>query len=876
MKQLYLRLAYVIFSILIFFFVAPFATAFFANYVVNISSIGGLYLDSLQSTTTPFSISLDPKYIPYFNYAIGGAKYRISRSNYYDNDLCPYISLSPKNEESTEIGFEQNASDFYNTDATGEINGASDTSDNWNITITSPCFEGQCPADYNPEINGDPLPQSLKGQTFTCNISVYSVDPPVLVKKLFDQNVAYAVVQNKITVSATLTGQYTPPVTGYSNVLFLPGLEASRLYTTKTILGVPIEDQLWEPNWNSDGVDLYLNSSGQSINPNIYTRDIILESNVPFWMGFLGQNIYKSFAKTMDSLVETTSSKKMAEWRAFAYDWRQSPDDIASEISLLDTLQSLVNSSNTGKVTIVAHSNGGIVAKLLLKKLEDDKIAGRNSLIDHIDTVMLVAVPQFGTPTAIPALLHGYDQDLGLGLLLNTPTARELGRNMPGGYTLLPSREYYNHVSTPVTYFVPNTLDPYMTNDIKWYGQSISDYDSENSFLAGSDGRTNPGTLDTLKPIKLGTNFLTQADATHNRIDKMTLPSNIRLIQIAGWGLDTIAGFQYNASTTCSYATDNGCTGKFILDEKPIFTSDGDKTVVTPSALGMEGERWWVNMFKYNNDKFPLDPKNEHKNILEVQPLLDFVSSIIQSTKISSTYLSTTSPIDIKNRLRLSVHSPVTLDAYDASGNHTGKVCPPTTDICYTEENIPNSGYYEFGEGKYLNIPQDGVQKIIIQGTDVGTFTFDAETVSPNGQSSTSSFIDIPVTTQTQAEITESQNGVPQMTLDVTGDGKTDFTLTPNSTFDPITYLQIMQTTIDSLDLTQTKKNAFDKRVDNIIKSIQKGKVDKAKLKADRFKTVLENKLSKPDPKKPKPKRLSKTDAQLLLDLLNGLLDNLS
>ena len=57
---------------------------------------------------------------------------------------------------------------------------------------------------------------------------------------------------------------------------------------------------------------------------------------------------------------------------------------------------------------------------------------------------------------------------------------------------------------------------------------------------------------------------------------------------------------------------------------------------------------------------------------------------------------------------------------------------------------------------------------------------------------------------------------------------------------------------------------------------IGEGKVDKAKLKADRFKTVLENKLSKPDPKKPKPKKLSKTDAQLILDMLNQLLDNLS
>ena len=50
----------------------------------------------------------------------------------------------------------------------------------------------------------------------------------------------------------------------------------------------------------------------------------------------------------------------------------------------------------------------------------------------------------------------------------------------------------------------------------------------------------------------------------------------------------------------------------------------------------------------------------------------------------------------------------------------------------------------------------------------------------------------------------------------------------------------------------------------------------KAKLKADKFKSVLEKKLAKPDPKHPQPKKLSKTDAQLLLDMLNKLLDNLN
>jgi hypothetical protein len=357
----------------------------------------------------------------------------------------------------------------------------------------------------------------------------------------------------------------------------------------------------------------------------------------------------------------------------------------------------------------------------------------------------------------------------------------------------------------------------------------------------------------------------------------MTVPANIRVVQIAGWGVDTIAGFQYQANDVCANASDTGCTGKYLLDEVPVFTADGDKTVVTPSALAMSGEKWWVNIKKYNDDKPLISVRNMHKNILEAQPILDFINKTVQNASTtSSIYMSTTTPVDTSNRLHLSVHSPVTLDAYDTNDNHTGKVCP-TPDTCYTEENIPNSGYYEFGEGKYITLPQTGLQKVSLQGTDVGTFTFDYQTVTPSGQTNTVSFQDIPVTTQTQAVITtNATSSAPQLALDVTGDGVTDFTLLPSTIFDPVTYLQVMKATIDSLDLTDAKKKAFDTRIDNIIKLIQKGKVDKAKLKADKFITVLKNRIAKPDPKKPRPKKLSKTDAQTLLDLLNGLLDNLN
>ena len=109
----------------------------------------------------------------------------------------------------------------------------------------------------------------------------------------------------------------------------------------------------------------------------------------------------------------------------------------------------------------------------------------------------------------------------------------------------------------------------------------------------------------------------------------------------------------------------------------------------------------------------------------------------------------------------------------------------------------------------------------------------------------------------------------------MTGEGISDFAISPSDTFDPISYLQIMKATVDSLDIPQAKKTAYSKRIENIIKSVQKGKVDKAKLKADKFKSVLEKRLSRPDPKHPRPQKLSKTDAQLLLDILNKLLDNI-
>ncbi len=696
----------------------------------------------------------------------------------------------------------------------------------------------------------------------------------------------------------------TPPPTCtvdcFSNVLFLPGIEASRLYKTRTDGS---EDQLWEPNNNLDVENLYLNSSGISIDPNIYTKDIIKETNTPIPTGSAGFNMYKSFSNNMDQLV---SDQKIKKWKSYAYDWRQSVDDIVNNgtkyqdgtVSLIDTLQSLVGAeSKNGKVTIVAHSNGGLLAKALLKKLQEDKITGTNNLIDSVDVLILVAVPEIGTAKAVPAILHGYDQSILGGFLMDETHARELGRNMISAFGLLPSKEYINRVSASPVTFVDNFIPSWATTKlVQTFGSAISSYTEYKDFLFGNEGRINPTPTQTNLPISLSQDLFSQAESLHDDIDVWVPPSSLRVIEVAGWGLDTVASYEYYP--ICESSTTLGCT--FTMDEKPRFTSDGDGTVVASSAQYMSflgnAEKYWMNLFKYNAERFISGRviNRNHADILEAGPVLDFISSIIENNnQIDPTYFSNTNPIDPKNRFRISIHSPVTIDAYDLEGNHTGKVCPPNSDFCYKEENVINSSYLEFGEGKYINLPEDQMSKIKLQGTDVGTFTYESEKVLPNGTSTTSSFVDIPVTTQTQAEVTLNQAGTPQLALDVTGDGVTDLTINPSATFDPILFLQVMKKTVESFDISKQQKNTLLNRIDDTIKAIQKGKISKAKQKIEQFKKILaihqkekqkdklererknEQDHEREHKENKKPKQLSSTDIQTLLTLLNQLLDNL-
>lgn len=675
-----------------------------------------------------------------------------------------------------------------------------------------------------------------------------------------------------------------------SNIVFIPGLQASRLYSKGTFF----ENQLWEPNRNADIEKLFLNANGESINTGIYTNDIIKRTNVG--MGAFDQNIYKKFSDTLDSLV---SQKKINGWEALPYDWRFDLNKIVTEdvkmadektLNFINEIIKNASSSETGKVTLVTHSNGGLVVKVLINEL---KAQGKEGLIDK---VIMVAAPQLGTPSAIVGMLHGDGQEVGLGFYASQATARTLGENMMGAYNLLPEDAYFSEVTDPVIKFDAsvdkvNYPDKIPASFRTKYGNSINSITKLQDYLLGKDGRTEPSNSDTATPNVLKSGLLSQAKANHTIIDSWTPPENIKIIQLAGWGVKTVSGVEYFGYDTCALGIEP-CVSVVGLDRRPIVTEDGDNTVVSPSATAMNGaEKYYLNMKELN--KYFKDFNLVHSNIFEATSTIQFITNSVlkENTDISS-YITTNKPTTTSKTLELSLHSPVSINIYDTDGNHTGIVDNPNpnSDLQIVEENIPGSKYMNFGEGKYVLLDEGEQYSIKLQGLDFGTFTLETN-ISQNGVDlSTSTFLDIPTSPNMIGEVvisTSSSSTSPIVKIDANGDGVNDFNVSVSGDFDPILYLQILKKTVETLSASKKTKDAIIKKIDSIIKSLEKNKTKVAIQKIKIFSKELtkqsikkqnseEKKHEKEKNWKNVKQKISSSDAEILLAMLNKLLDNIN
>jgi hypothetical protein len=553
----------------------------------------------------------------------------------------------------------------------------------------------------------------------------------------------------------------------FSNVLFLPGLMGSRLYGSD-------ENELWFSGSDSDHTNLLLDNQGKSIDTNVYTKN---ETGVIDEI--FGLNIYKSF---VNELKDWKEEGTIMDYSLVPYDWRLSLEDIItngnrdsenvsyttsqdfSKSFILKKLEELQKSSKSGKVTIITHSNGGLVAKALVQKLKDTN----NPLYEKIDKIIFVAVPQIGTPDAVLALLHG--TELGpYGFIMEKDRARELSENMPTVYNLLPSASYFDTIDPAfasdklisfenTTFFDPKTSK---------YGVFISNETELEDYILGNDGRSKPSFSDTKNP-NIGNSVLYEnAKQVHELLDEWEPHTDTKVIQVAGWGAETISGLDYKVYRDTSER----------ISYKPRFTIDGDSTVVVPSALWMPEssnvEKWWVNLIKYNGF-FSLNLSREHRDILEISNLINFIKAKITDSDFSDSenvVVGNTSTLvsSDSRRLHFILHSPLTLGIIDSEGNYTG-MDPDTREV---KEEIPGVDYRQIGEVQSLSVPAGAAYTLKLQGYDDGYFSLDVEEQIGNEVTNATLFEGILSSTSTLAmmDITpDFEASTSELKVDTNGD----------------------------------------------------------------------------------------------------------
>ncbi|OGZ04702.1 MAG: hypothetical protein A2845_05415 [Candidatus Lloydbacteria bacterium RIFCSPHIGHO2_01_FULL_49_22] len=587
-----------------------------------------------------------------------------------------------------------------------------------------------------------------------------------------------------------------------SNVLFLPGIMGSRLFENSFVCGILTnEKERWVSTLDCDQARLALRVNGTSVNQ-IYTK----EGEVGVINEAYSFNLYKSFMSDLKKWKET--DKIIADYALIPYDWRLSLEDVLqngatstdgtfsygasqgfANSHIYRKLTEMVASSRTKKVTIIAHSNGGLVTKALIQKLKET----HDPLYDKIDKIIFVAVPQTGTPEAISNILHG-DQIGPMGSIMSANRLRDLTQNMPGAYHLLPSAAYFAGegatVPTPIVTFEDGTAtQPF----INLYGHSIANASDLKRFLLGEDGRPTPTYDDLEDPTKLNFALLSYAENLHQQLDdNWEVSSSTNIYQIAGWGVGTLANINYRTVPHCDRVDSviiQGARNIYCglwgsrLTFDPNKVIDGDGTVVMPSALAMSTSsdkvtRYWVDLDRYGKSGlFNSTINRVHKDILEVPQLCDFIHNIISfSLDTLPVYISTSTPpsTNYTDRLTFTLHSPLTLEFTDTEGRHVG---PSTSTPDTFDSNVPGATYERYGEVRLLSIPKTATGTLTLHGVASGSFTLDLAEENGNITIATTSFEGITSATSTVVTMTIDPisspitNGI--LTVDTNGDGTT-------------------------------------------------------------------------------------------------------
>lgn len=546
--------------------------------------------------------------------------------------------------------------------------------------------------------------------------------------------------------SLPMSAEFTVAAGG-SPVLFIPGILGSRLAYVDSLGS---ERTLWETLLPSNIRALGFTTTGSSLTPRVYPTEII--------DNFLHVDhelaaAYGPFMNYLDTLVE---SEIISTWQPLPYDWREDVRDITkrgilqrdgSRKSILKTIQTMASSSPSGRVTLIAHSNGGLLAKSVVKELERQK---KGYLIDEM---ILIGSPQLGTPMAIATMLHGYSSQY--QPIVFRRAFRINASTMPGAYGLLPSRSYLNRIRSGLIRINSGENSLHSTT----FGATVDSWTELSRFLIGNGLRPKPGESDLATPMTLLPRLVSQANSMHQELDSWSpATETIRVTQIAGYGIQTIQqlGYDINEQYKCTGLITRTCKLHTKFNPYAISSNLGDDTVNSLSAVAMEEESIYVNLAEAGRGV-------NHNTMLGTPVLQRTVKNLLQRRYSEESGTTRIRPNEIASSVTIAMHSPADILLTDSVGNTSG-VSTNVDGSTAVKTDIPGSSYVEIGESKFIFAPLSFEYSLSLRGTGSGVFTLNI-TTTEGGVSTTKSYENVPVTPTTSGVLTMRQSEVSPLTI---------------------------------------------------------------------------------------------------------------
>jgi len=290
--------------------------------------------------------------------------------------------------------------------------------------------------------------------------------------------------------------------------------------------------------------------------------------------------------------------------------------------------------------------------------------------------------------------LYGHKEDL--PLIASAATSRELALNSPMAYHLLPTDSYLMSESESVAHFEG---DRAYGLEIAAYGATIDSWHELSSFVQASEGgRVRPDS-NNLDRAGIGNpTLLSYAQDIHDEIDTWQPPSGVTLHQVAGWGVDTFVGVKLQEFSLPWFDT----VQEYYT---PLFAKRGDEVVPASSSLLIEASdnsnRYWIDLDKLE-DRAGID--YTHANLFEIDSVITLINSILfnepDAALPDNFYASEPAIDETRSWFRFFLHSPLTLEVFDADGNRVGLNEDGTID-----SQIEDGAHETFGGVQFIIVP---------------------------------------------------------------------------------------------------------------------------------------------------------------------------